>query len=115
MPGTRDGYSSALIDDITGAPVVVGETIYVGNHSGRTVALNIANGERLWTANEGPLNRVWPAGDSIFMVSDRNELLRLSAEDGAASGADLPFFTKKTPPPKSRFSPTTARSSPVGN
>jgi hypothetical protein len=66
VAGTRDGYSSALVDDITGAPVVDGETIYVGNHSGRTVALNIANGERLWTANEGPLDRIWPAGESLF-------------------------------------------------
>ena len=96
VAGARAGYSSALIDDITGAPVVVGETLYVGNHSGRTVALNIANGERLWTANDGPLNRVWPAGGSIFMVSDRNELLRLSAEDGSRIwGKTLPFFTKK--------------------
>ena len=98
VAGTRDGYSSALVDDITGAPVVDGETIYVGNHSGRTVALNIANGERLWTANEGPLDRVWPAGDSIFMVSDRNQLLRLSAEDGSRIWAqNLPFFTKNKP------------------
>lgn len=96
VAGARDGYASALIDDITGAPVVVGETIYVGNHSGRTVALNIANGERLWTADDGPLNRVWPAGGSIFMISDRNELLRLSAEDGSRIwGETLPFFTKK--------------------
>ncbi|WP_306152324.1 PQQ-like beta-propeller repeat protein [Roseovarius sp. MMSF_3281] len=96
VAGTRDGFASALVDDITGAPVVDGDTVYVGNHSGRTVALNIANGERLWTANEGPLNRLWPAGDSVFMISDRNELLRLSAEDGSRIwGQALPFFTKK--------------------
>jgi outer membrane protein assembly factor BamB len=95
VAGTRDGFASARVDDITGAPVVDGETLYVGNHTGRTVALNIANGERLWTADDGPLNRVWPAGGSIFMVSDRNELLRLSAEDGSRIWAEaLPFFTK---------------------
>ena len=98
VAGTRDGYSSALVDDITGAPVVDGDTIYVGNHSGRTVALNIANGERLWTAKEGPLDRIWPAGESLFMISDRNQLLRLSAADGRRIWAqNLPFFTKNRP------------------
>ena len=39
-----------------------------------------------------------PAGDSIFMVSDRNELLRLSARDGSRLWArELPFFTKSKP------------------
>lgn len=98
VAGQRAGFSAARIGDITGDPVVVGDRIYVGSHSGRTVALSLGNGERLWTANEGPLNRVWPAGDSIFMVSDRNELLRLNAEDGSRIwGVSLPFFKSERP------------------
>ncbi|MCR9113316.1 MAG: PQQ-like beta-propeller repeat protein, partial [Rhodobacteraceae bacterium] len=98
VAGQRDGFSSARIEDITGDPVVDGERVYVGTHSGRTVALGLGNGERLWTAPDGPLNRVWPVGDSIFMVSDRNELVRLSAEDGSRLwGRALPFFTKDKP------------------
>lgn len=95
IAGQRQGYSSGLVGDITGDPVIDGERVYVGSHSGRTVALKLGNGERLWTAPDGPLNRIWPAGDSIFMISDRNELLRLSAEDGRRIwGEALPFFTK---------------------
>ena len=78
--------------------MIEGNTVYVGSHAGRTVALDIGNGERLWTAPDGPLNPVWPAGDSIFMVSDRNELLRLSARDGSRLWArKLPFFTNARP------------------
>lgn len=98
LAGQRQGYSSGLIGDATGGPVIDGQRIYMGNHSGRTVALNLDNGARLWTAPDGPLGPVWPAGDSIFMVSDRNQLLRLSATDGTRIWQqDLPFFTKDKP------------------
>lgn len=98
IAGRRPGFSSGLISDISGDPVVVGERVYVGNQSGRTVALNLGDGERLWTAPDGPLNPIWPAGDSLFMISDRNELLRISAKDGRRIwGTPLPFFTKDKP------------------
>ena len=98
IAGQRSGYSSARVADITGDPVIDGERVYVGSHAGRLVALGLANGERLWTANQGPLNRVWPAGESVYLVSDRNELVRLQAEDGDQVWAvRLPFFTKDRP------------------
>lgn len=98
VAGQRSGYSAGRIGDITGDPVVVGQTMYVGSHAGRTVALNVANGKRIWTARDGALNPIWPAGDSIFLVSDRNELMRLNAEDGTKIwGEELPFFTKDRP------------------
>jgi outer membrane protein assembly factor BamB len=62
------------------------------------VALSLGSGKRLWTANEGPLNPIWPAGGSLFLVSDRNELLRLSAQDGSRIwGQPLPLFTARKP------------------
>lgn len=98
LAGKRLGFSTASVTDITSDPVIDGKRIYVGSHSGRTIALDLDNGERLWTAPDGPLNPVWPAGDSIFLVSDRNELLRLSASDGGRLwGQPLPFFTKNKP------------------
>ncbi len=98
IAGERLGISHAKVADVTGDPVVQGDRVFVGTHAGRMVALGLADGERLWTAKEGPLNRVWPAGDSIFLVSDRNELLRLSAETGAELWArQMPVFTKDKP------------------
>jgi outer membrane protein assembly factor BamB len=77
---------------------VVGDRVFVGTHSGRMVALSLGSGKRLWTADEGPLNPVWPAGGSLFLVSDRNELIRLSAEDGTRIwGHALPLFTARKP------------------
>lgn len=93
--GQRLGRATSLISDITGAPVTVGNTIYAGNHSGRIVAFNAGNGERRWTAIEGALDAVWPAGDSIFAVSDRSELLRLDASTGIVIWrTELPGFLR---------------------
>ncbi len=98
VAGERLGVASARVDDITGDPVVVGDRLYTGSHSGRTVALSLGSGKRLWTAEEGPLNPVWPAGDSVFMVTDRNELVRLATEDGTRIwGHELPLFADRKP------------------
>ena len=98
VAGQRDGVASARVLDITGDPVIVGDRVFTGTHAGRVVALRLGSGERIWTANEGPLNPVWPAGGSLFMVTDRNELVRLSAEDGSRIwGHALPLFTDRKP------------------
>lgn len=98
IAGERLGVASGRVRDITGDPVVVGERVIVGSHAGRMVALSLGSGKRLWTAEEGPLNPVWAAGDSVFLVSDRNELVRLSVEDGSRIwGHALPLFTDRKP------------------
>ncbi|MCY4206860.1 MAG: PQQ-binding-like beta-propeller repeat protein [Roseovarius sp.] len=98
IAGQRESYSSGRVADITSDPVIQGDRVFIGSHSGRTVALGLETGKRLWTAPEGPLNTIWPAGDSIFLVSDRNELLRLSSADGTRQWVyQLPFFRKSKP------------------
>ncbi len=101
ISGHRRGEVSATISDISGDPVLVGNTIYVGNSSGRLSALNAGNGERLWTANEGTLGPVILAGGSLFLVSDNAEVVRLDAATGTRIwGAPLPDYIN--PKPKKR-------------
>ena len=99
VTGDRVGSALAAFGDITGDPVFAdGERIYVGNATGRVVALDALTGERLWTADEGALGPVWPAGDSVFLVSDASQLVRLDAGTGAVVWAeDLPGFTRRRP------------------
>ncbi|MWD29862.1 PQQ-binding-like beta-propeller repeat protein [Aquicoccus sp. SCR17] len=93
--GAREGRARSMIDDITGDPVVDGNRVYVGNQSGRLVALNRDSGERIWTAKFGTMGPVWPAGGSIFLVSDLGELLRVDASDGSRIwGVELPGFVR---------------------
>ncbi len=93
VAGARRGVAYNSLNDITGDPVVVGNTLYAGNQSGRVVAMEAASGDRLWTAQDGAYSPLLPAGDSIFFVSDRNELIRLDAETGERIwGTELPLF-----------------------
>jgi outer membrane protein assembly factor BamB len=103
--GARRGFAIALVDDITGYPVIDGNTVYAGNHSGRVVALNVNSGERLWTAQDGALDPVWPVGGSVYFVSDLNELIRLNATDGTQVwSVDLPGYEPVRRPQRRRDS-----------
>ncbi|MBC6438717.1 MAG: PQQ-binding-like beta-propeller repeat protein [Rhodobacteraceae bacterium] len=95
VAGGRRGVAYNNLADITADPVVDGDVIYVGNQSGRVVALEAASGQRIWTATDGAYSPVLPVGDSVFFVSDRNELVRLDAETGARIwGTDLPLYVR---------------------
>jgi outer membrane protein assembly factor BamB len=96
--GQRFGRSLSTVGDVTGAPVISGQSVFVGNQSGRVVALNLGSGARRWTADEGAIGPIVPAGDSVFLVSDINQLLRLDAATGERIwAADLPNFVKERP------------------
>ncbi len=111
VAGGRRGRAAAQIVDVTGGPMVSGDTIYIGNHSGRTVAFDSGSGERKWTADEGAVDAVWPAGNSLFQVSDRSQLIRLDAATGAVVWAqDLPGFVKDKP---NRRGPIVAHYGPI--
>lgn len=83
VTGQRLGRAAATVSDIAGDPVIDGGRVYVGNVSGRTVAIDLATGARVWTASEGAVGPVWPVGGSVFVINDLSELVRLDAADGA--------------------------------
>lgn len=94
--GGRLGSAYSGIDDISGDPVLVGSVIYVGNPSGRTMALDAASGRPLWTARDGALSSPVVAGGSVFTMNDANELVRLDASTGAEIWrTQMPLYTAK--------------------
>lgn len=96
VAGKRRGIAASTVSDLTGDPVIAGDTVYAGSYSGRIVAVNADSGSRIWTAKDGALGPVWPAGGSIFAVTDRNELVRLDGETGTRIwGTKLPFFVRE--------------------
>lgn len=82
VSGDRVGSAAAVISDIAGDPVIVGDRVYIGNFGGRTVAIDLRDGARLWTATEGAISPVWPVGNAVFLINDLNELVRLDASTG---------------------------------
>ncbi|SFS07322.1 PQQ-like beta-propeller repeat protein [Yoonia litorea] len=83
VAGERLGSAAGLITDIAGDPVISGNRVYIGNFGGRTVAIDLQSGERLWTAGEGAISPVWPVGNAVYLINDINELVRLDARTGA--------------------------------
>ncbi len=96
--GQRPGRALSTVEDVTGTPVVADGVLYAGSQAGRTVAINAASGARIWTAREGAISPVLPVGGSVFLISDRNELLRLDAGDGSRIwGQRLPNYVDRKP------------------
>ncbi|MCA0043667.1 PQQ-like beta-propeller repeat protein [Celeribacter litoreus] len=96
IAGQRQGVVYANVSDITSDPVIVGNTMYVGNQAGRYAAFELEGGTRLWTADEGAYSPASVVGGSLFIVTDRNELVRLSARTGERIwGVQLPLYTKQ--------------------
>lgn len=95
VTGQRLGESSSDISDIAGDPVISGNTVYAANFAGRLVAMKATNGDRIWTATEGAVSPVWPAGGSVFLVNEISQLVRLDGRDGSIIWkVDLPKFTE---------------------
>lgn len=98
VSGGRTGFAASRFGDITGFPVVAGDRLFAGNASGRTVAIDIGNGDRLWTAREGAVGPVWPVGGSVFAVTEQSRLVRFDAGDGSIVWTtDLPGFVRDRP------------------
>jgi outer membrane protein assembly factor BamB len=59
------------------------------------VALALNSGERLWTSREGASGPVTVADNSVFMISDQAELIRLDAATGERVwGKELSYFKR---------------------
>ncbi len=93
LAGGRPGQAYARLADVTADPVIDRGTVYAGNAAGRTVALRLQDGTRLWNAPEGATGPVWVEDDSLFLVSDRAQLVRLERRSGRRIWAvPLPEF-----------------------
>lgn len=70
------------LNAIVGRPVIDRDRIYVTSHGGRTAAIDLRSGERIWTADVGSIETPWTMGDYILVVSLEGELVALSREQG---------------------------------
>jgi outer membrane protein assembly factor BamB len=96
VAGRRLGVAYGNLSEITADPVVAGAATYVGNASGRTIAVDTASGRQLWAAVEAAISTVAVAGGSVFLVNDQASLVRLDAQTGEVIWrAEMPYFTKE--------------------
>ncbi|MAI19076.1 MAG: hypothetical protein CBC71_09435 [Rhodobacteraceae bacterium TMED111] len=78
----NDGRVISSINDIVASPVIIGQNVFVADGSGKVVSLKVVSGERNWTAPFGSNSNFWVAGNSLFMISNTNHLIRLEINTG---------------------------------
>ena len=94
VAGIRPGRAIAVIRDLTGDPVIAGNTVYGGTSSGRINAVDMATGMQIWSARDGANSPVVPVGGSVFAANDQAELIRLDAATGGLIWrVSLPYYT----------------------
>lgn len=81
--GGRTGRALNEISDVPGDIMQAGGRLYAANLTGQVTAFELGSGERLWSAADAATGSIWPAGNSVYFVSAKNELVRLGAADGA--------------------------------
>lgn len=74
--------SVSSIADIDASPVIADDRVYAMGAGGRTVALRLTTGQRLWEQNIAGLSTPWLAGEWLFVMSDDGRLICLSRANG---------------------------------
>lgn len=70
------------LDDIAGEPVVDRNMVFAISHSGVMAAINLATGERVWTKDIAGINTPWVAGEVVYVMTTKNQLLCLERKTG---------------------------------
>ena len=81
---SRAARSSAVgqIADIRASPVIDRGRVIAISNSGRMVAINLANGQRIWEQQIAGIQTPWVAGDYIYVLTTDSTLVCLTRADG---------------------------------
>ncbi|MGQ0590359.1 MAG: outer membrane protein assembly factor BamB family protein [Sphingosinicella sp.] len=99
----RTGISTIVgtISDIDADPVIDNGRVFAVGQGGRMVAVELITGQRAWELNIAGISTPWVAGDWVFVVTDRAQLLALARSSGRVRWiAQLPAF--RVPPRERR-------------
>jgi outer membrane protein assembly factor BamB len=78
----RRTLAIGAITDIVGDPVIDGDRVIVAGASGEMAAFDLAQGERVWTADVTSTQTPWVVGDFIYVLTERNELVAMLRQGG---------------------------------
>jgi outer membrane protein assembly factor BamB len=81
---TRTSVSTTVgdVSDVDASPVVDDTRVYAVGAGGRTIALDLLTGQRLWEINVGGISTPSLAGDWLFVMSDQAQLFCIQRTTG---------------------------------
>ena len=82
LAGIARTESLANLTDVRAKPVVDGNRVYAVSNAKRMVAIDTRRGARVWEQRLSGTEMPWIAGDWLFTVTGRSELLALEREKG---------------------------------
>lgn len=78
----RRTQALAEINDIDGTPVIDGDRVYIGGRGGQVAALDMSRGVRAWDTDLTAVDTPWLAGDFIYLLTERYEVVCLASDSG---------------------------------
>ena len=72
----------AALSDIDADPVIANGIVYALGQGGRMVALDLTSGQRVWELNMAGIATPWVAGDWLFAVNDKSQLIAVQRLTG---------------------------------
>lgn len=79
---TRLGGMTGL-SDIRGLPVVDGNVVYAISFGGKTAAIDVNSGARLWQRDITGSKTPWLAGNRLFLISSDSQVVALDSKEGS--------------------------------
>ena len=87
------------ITDIEGMPVIEGDMVYVAGYGGQMAAIDVRRGIRTWDLDVASTDTPWLAGDFIYLLTTRGEVVCLLRANGRVRWVSpLPRFTNPDDP-----------------
>lgn len=78
----RRTLALAEINDIDASPVIDRGVVFVAGHGGQTAALDLRRGVRAWDIDLASTETPWVAGDYLYILSTRDEVVCLLRDNG---------------------------------
>jgi outer membrane protein assembly factor BamB len=74
----------STLTDVAASPVIHDGVVYATGVAGRTIAVRLADGERLWEENIGSASTPAVSGNALFMIDLQDQLMALDRRTGKA-------------------------------
>lgn len=86
----------SALADVAASPVISGGTVFASGMAGRTIALDLKTGSRIWEQDTGSAHTPVVSGDALFMVDLDDRLIAFDRRNGSVMWATaLPVVREK--------------------